>query len=88
VTAPRLSSHSILQLKGADAPNVWTLWHEHGTLSVTFDAGANQSIGLAGTPQELRLALAKGLAAIDRAVAEREVAVAKETSYPARTTCL
>jgi hypothetical protein len=72
MTAPYLVIHATLSLKGTDAPNVWTVWHNDGTVSVLFDGAANQSIGFVGTPQEVRLALANGLAAIDRAVAERE----------------
>ena len=68
---PSLVTNSTLSLKGADAPNVWTTWHDDGTVSVLFDGGPNQYFGFAGTPQEVRLALANGLKAIDRAIAER-----------------
>ena len=71
MSTPYLASHSTLDLKGADAPRVWTVWHPDGTLSVVFDAQANQSIGLIGTPTEIRFALARGLAEVDRAVEER-----------------
>jgi len=67
-----LTTATALHLQGADAPNVWTVWHDDGTVSVMFDGAPNQYFGFAGTPQEIRLALAKGLAAVDRAVAERE----------------
>jgi hypothetical protein len=70
--APYLVTQTTVDLGGASTPLVWTVWHRDGTLSVRFDAAANQSIGFSGTPQEIRLALASGLAAVDRAVKERE----------------
>ena len=77
MSAPSFVSHSALHLKGTDAPHTWTVWHDDGTLSVLFNAAANQYVGFSGTPQEVRLALAKGLAAVDRAVAERAAEVMK-----------
>jgi len=80
--APHFVSASALHLKGADAPNVWTTWHDDGTVSVLFDGGPNQYFGFAGTPQEVRLALAKGLAAVDRAVKERDAEPLIEVVHP------
>ncbi len=72
MTKPNLSVLATLHLQGADAPEPWTLWHPDGQLGIHFEGQANLNIGFAGTPQEVRLALAKGLAAVDRAEAERE----------------
>jgi hypothetical protein len=82
MTAPRLSSATLLHLGGAEAPTVRALWHDAGQLGVTFRGDdASTYLGLVGTPQEVRLALAKGLAAIDRAVAER-AAQPEEATVP------
>lgn len=78
MSAPRLVASNTLHLDGADAPSTWTLWHDDNILTVVYNAGPNQSIGFYGTPQEVRLALASGLAAIDRAVAERTAAEGEE----------
>jgi len=63
-----------LHLEGTEAPRVEARWVDE-YLSVSFEGGtAVHSISFRGTPQEVRLALAKGLAAVDRAVAERDAA--------------
>jgi len=72
VTAPRLSTATLLHLRGAEAPEVRTFWDGDDILGVSWQgATAVQYLGLVGTPHEVRLALASGLAAIDRAVAGR-----------------
>jgi hypothetical protein len=69
VTAPWVGTVVCLHLEGTDAPRVEARWVADDLVSVEFDAFP-ASISFRGTPQEVRLALAKGLAAIDRAVAE------------------
>ena len=72
MSAPWVSSYACLHLKGTKAPTVETRWQPGGDLSMVYEATGMQTLGFYGTPQEIRLALAKGLAAVDRAVAERE----------------
>lgn len=74
MAAPWVSSHTTLHLRGTEAPEVQVHWQDGGAVSVIFNPAGMQSISFYGTPQEVRLALAKGLAAIDRAVKEREAA--------------
>lgn len=92
MAAPFVSSHTALHLKGTEAPEVRAYWQADGAMSVLFNPSAMQSISFYGTPQEIRVALAKGLAAVDRAVKEREaaeraeLATADALEEPAETT--
>jgi hypothetical protein len=71
-----IGTSACLHLEGTDAPRVEARWADADRISVTFDGASGlQSISFRGTPQEVRLALAKGLAALHRAVAERAAVV-------------
>lgn len=75
VKAAWIGTTVCLHLEGTEAPRVEAHWVGDEYVSLSFESGAVvQSISFRGTPQEIRLALAKGLAAVNRAVKEREVA--------------
>jgi len=81
VSAPWVGSTVCLHLEGTEAPQVDARWVDE-YLSVSFEGGtAVHSISFRGTPQEVRLALAKALAAVDRA--EKERAAAERTELAA-----
>jgi len=70
--APRFTVSALLDLRGTEPPTVELSWHIDDKVTVIFRSNnINQFLGLIGSPTEVRLALTKGLAAIDRAESER-----------------
>jgi hypothetical protein len=71
VTAAWIGSSVCLHLEGTNAPRVDARWVDADHVSVSFEGEPGQSISFRGTPAEVRVALANGLAAVDRVVAEQ-----------------